>query len=466
MKTVNKENIHNDGADTEGKKFGFRVFSRARIQRLVLIVICVVVALAAPCFWLFADNPDFIGLEKRYRSGWPEFSSRLFLSGRWGERVETWMTDRMPAREFFVGVDSYVWYMSGRQAARDVFVDKRGNLVDAPFEYDRDELYKRLDKAMELTEIFQSVQSKFVEDQKQVDGAAQLMPAEGFEDAIQQTDGALLQTQTDGAPPPSQPPPPPVSVILAPPGAGYAAPLPPRLKRLYRFDDIAGDIITYTNETNSKNNANIQYVDLRRQITGSGAVLYYRTDHHWNAEGVYTAYTALGDTLGYTPLPKSSFTVEPHDGFYGSVYAKSGLWLTGPDTIELWSQPRAHPLRVTVINESQPPEERDNLFYTEFLTGWDMYSVFLGGIQGITVVDNPEAVGAGCLFVVKDSYANSLIPLLAPHFCRIVVIDPRRCGGPIGEIFSEYGDSGGDNKLLFVYSMSHLIGDHDLLKLR
>jgi hypothetical protein len=38
------------------------------------------------------------------------------------------------------------------------------------------------------------------------------------------------------------------------------------------------------------------------------------------------------------------------------------------------------------------------------------------------------------LMVVKDSYANSLIPLLIPHFKTIVVVDPRYYTDNVQEI--------------------------------
>jgi hypothetical protein len=420
-------------------------FIRANRTGVAFIIIFALTVAAVPVSWIFARPPAFIELEKRYRTEWPGFSANAFLSGRWGERVGEWMTDNMPQREFLVGVEAYASYFAGRQAARDIYVDGDGGLVEAPHAYSADDLHKRIDKINEFTQS--------------LGGAAD-------------------------------------TVVMTPPNAGYLAPLPTLLKQGYADDAIAGLLVN--------SNRLYEYVDLRSAFINHADRLYYRTDHHWNAEGAYAAYTALGGALGYAPLPRGDYAVETAGNFYGSVYAKSGLWLTGPDTLEMWSPPcRA---RASVIIPGSAPISRDSLFYTEFLTGWDMYSVFLGGINGITVIENLDAtakaaeatesaagvaVGAAAdtLYIIKDSFANSLIPLLLPHYKRIVAIDLRDYAGSVSELVTNAGavdelleaqtangDSSYKNKnnaaktnraaVLIVYSMNRIVNDTDLLKLR
>ena len=401
--------------------------SYENICRYALIILCALIAVSAPLYWILANPPEFISLEKRYRAQWPAVTGDTFLSGRWGERVETWMADHMPAREFYVGIDSYIWYASGRQAARDVIVDGDGNLLEEPPAYSPEELRKRLDKIG------------------------------GFVKSI------AVPT-----------------VILTPLNAGYVAQLPPRLARSYEDGEIAGAINAYVDGLKTEG-TDIAYTDLGSVFTGSDEQLYYRTDHHWNGEGAYTAYAALGDALGYTPFPREYFTIEEHEGFYGSTYAKSGLWLTRPDTISFWAPP--DPVRVTVMDAGKEPDIRDSFFFNEYLSDWDMYSAFLGGIHGLTLIENMAAGAAAgpTLYVIKDSYANSLIPLLSAHYNRIVAVDLRYYRGAISELYNEYNPAGadsaaGDNAtdtvttadaaILFVYSMNHIVNDPDIMWLR
>jgi len=364
-------------------------------------------------------------LEKRYRADWPEFSVSTFLSGKWGERVDAWMSDRIPARDFLVGVDSYVWYFSGRQSARDVFTDVSGNLIDAPPEYSIAELYKRLDR---ITGLVNAVHS-------------------------------LSSTTPSGTPPGAT-----VSAVLVPPDAGSISLLPTHIKNCYADDLIFDAIAEYIDNEQSEGGAGVTFVDLRADLYNADSEVFYRTDHHWNADGAYIAYTALGAAFGFTPLPKESFSIDTVDYFYGSTYAKSGLWLTKPDRIELWTPPC--PLRVNVINHGQEPVIYDNVFFYEFLSGWDMYSVFLGGINGLTIIENLGGSGGGTLFMVKDSYANSLIPLLIAHFDKIVAVDLRRFDGKVSDLYNEHADTDGNNAIAFVYSMNHIMNDTDLLLLR
>jgi hypothetical protein len=299
-----------------------------------------------------------------------------------------------------------------------VFVDGAGNLVEAPPAYKPDDLDKRLDKIISFTR-------------------AMKLSAE---------DGMFSGT-----------------VILTPPDAGYIAPLPQRLARCYHNDEIAYRIHTAI-ESNEPDGAGIIYADLRERFASAHYQLYYRTDHHWNGDGAYLAYTALGGPLGFTPLPEDAFSVERIPDFYGSTYAKSGLWLTKPDIIELWAPPQ--PVRTTVMESGKEPETRDSIFFNEFLNDWDMYSVFLGGIRGLTVIDNLKPVGGGrTLLLIKDSYANSLIPMLIAHYDRIIAIDLRNYRGAVSDLYKEYLDNV-SYSMLFVYSTDHIVNDPDLLWLR
>ena len=339
------------------------------------------------------------------------------------------MADKMPAREFFVGIDSYIWYISGRQTARDVFVDDAGNLLEAPPAYSPDELYKRLDK---ITGFAKSLRPP--DDSDMSSGNVE---AGGNADA-------------------------PV-VIMTPLNAGYTATLPKYLTRCYDDGEITETIKTYIGGLGAEG-SNIFYADLTAGFSGSDIPLYYRTDHHWNGDGAYLAYTALGDALGFTPLPKNNFSIEEYGGFYGSTYAKSGLWFTRPDTIAMWSPPV--PVLVSVTDAGKEPDVRESLFFNEYLSDWDMYSVFLGGIHGLTVIDNLDGNQNGkTLFIIKDSYANSLIPLLVPHFDRIVVVDLRYYRESVSELYGELHSSD-DDALLFIYSMNHMVNDPDMMWLR
>jgi hypothetical protein len=399
------------------------IASYENICRTALIVLCALAAAAVPAYWALAKTPEFVALEKRYRAQWPAVTGGSFGSGEWGERVDAWMADKMPLREFLVGVDSYLWYFSGRQTARDVFISRSGGLVEAPFDYLEGELTKRMGKIASFANEFGN-----------------------------RGTGGLPRKAI-------------AHVVMTPLDAGYVSPLPERLTSLYNDDEIADRIVAFFGEPD-RDGAAVSYMDLRSVfVKPSGGDLYYRTDHHWNGGGAYAAYCALGGALGYSPLPESSFDIDRREGFYGSVYAKSGLWLTKPDAIELWSPPC--PVRATAYDAGKAPDVRDSPFFMEYLDDWDKYSVFLGGIRGLSVIENLGISKTGrSLLIIKDSYANSLIPLLIAHYDTIVAVDLRRYREPISGLYEEYFEDAADVGVLYVYSMNHIVNDSDLLWLR
>ncbi len=74
--------------------------------------------------------------------------------------------------------------------------------------------------------------------------------------------------------------------------------------------------------------------------------------------------------------------------------------------------------------KGNPVEEPRQLYDESYLTKKDKYSMFLGGQQSLGVVktgntDKPK------LLLIRDSYSDSLVPFLTPHFSEIHLIDLR-----------------------------------------
>ena len=143
---------------------------------------------------------------------------------------------------------------------------------------------------------------------------------------------------------------------------------------------------------------------------------WYRTDHHWSTAGAYEAYCLLGDALGYTPTPESGFQRKTvSTAFYGTSASAASLPFLPPDCIELWHYDGEEALTVHYDGTIGV------LYDLSKLDTRDGYAVFQGGNHArteITKGDRPT------LLVIKDSFANSLLPFLAQHF-NVLAIDPR-----------------------------------------
>ena len=76
---------------------------------------------------------------------------------------------------------------------------------------------------------------------------------------------------------------------------------------------------------------------------------------------------------------------------------------------------------------------------------YDKYAAFLHGNNGLSRV---EGDGEGRILVVKDSYANSLIPFLTANYAQIDVIDLRNYNYGLDGLIAENGY----DQILVLYS--------------
>lgn len=148
---------------------------------------------------------------------------------------------------------------------------------------------------------------------------------------------------------------------------------------------------------------------------------YYKTDHHLDAEGAFAVYEYVMEELGDTPLPKSEFELtRVSDSFFGSVYSKSGLIPLYKDSVSAWRYDGDTELSVKCLDTGC---SLDGLYDVSALEGKDKYLYFLGGNHGTLTVSSPVGERPR-LYLIKDSFANAVIPLLARHY-DLTVYDPR-----------------------------------------
>lgn len=175
-------------------------------------------------------------------------------------------------------------------------------------------------------------------------------------------------------------------------------------------------------------------------LANRDAPLYYATDHHWTSAGAQIGYETVCDALGLMPRQADAAACP---GFYGSLYARYPLPWIGADTFSC-ALPSGIRLRIN-------GEEKDGLIDPDALAGRDKYAALLYGNHACMELLN-DAAPEAALLVIKDSYANALLPLLSQHYSRITVVDPRYYSGNIIELANH--DEGGT--ILCVYGMNTL----------
>ena len=171
--------------------------------------------------------------------------------------------------------------------------------------------------------------------------------------------------------------------------------------------------------------SSVEFTDVTsilKQKAEAGEKVWYRTDHHWSTLGAYYAYTALGDALGYSPFPRAAFSeVTVCEDFLGTSYSACLMPICRADRVTAMRYDGDD--NVTCTDQSTGVSEQG--FYREKeLNGKDKYRYFLGPNTAHVRIVNHQDVPRPTLLVIKDSYAQCLVPFLARHF-DIELIDLR-----------------------------------------
>lgn len=159
---------------------------------------------------------------------------------------------------------------------------------------------------------------------------------------------------------------------------------------------------------------------------------WYRTDHHWTAHGAYFAYCRLAEVWGITPFSDFRREVVATD-FYGTSDAAAGIPHIQPDTITLYRFTGEENL---VVTRDGKEASFDGLYDLQRLAERDKYAVYLGGNTARLEISLGEGDTRPHLVVVRDSFADALLPFLARHF-RITAIDPRYHVGSLDTLLEE-----------------------------
>lgn len=354
-----------------------------------------VVGLLLFCGFLFTiaggyllPKAAFSDMEKRYLAQPPDFRWETVVSGTWSSQAEEYLTDHVPCRNLFVGINAYMELLAGRQKLKDVWLED-GKLLEAPVAMD--------------------------------------------EQAIARNVNAINSFgQTLGQP----------VYLMVVPSAGWAA-------------GVEG----YTDEQSlqavyAAAGENIRPVAVEGIYAGRPE-LYYNTDHHWTSQGAYNAYAAFAQAAGREYPAAETFDVTVVEDFHGSTYSRSALWLTPPETIELWQGSS----NLTVTN-AENEGVHCGIFYPERLEEADKYTVFLDGNHSLVRIHNPEKEGK--LLVIRDSYSNCLGGFLAESYGEVVLVDLRYYRQTVSELARQENF----DDILVCYSCANFLTDTNLILLR
>lgn len=320
-------------------------------------------------------EPGISEREQRRLTARPEPSADALCSGKYQEAYEAYLSDRMPGRDWLYSRCQEIRYFCGLRAFGTFLAGRDGSVLAAPKEWSEE---KRGELISELLAL-----------------------AREFPDSRQ-------------------------FVCIAPEAAAV---IPEWLPKGVTVTDQREQYRQFCEALSAEAEKEaaapkIVCVDAAECLRGaSEGQLYYRSDHHWTTRGAWAVAKELIARMGFQPdEPEYIWTVASED-FYGTTASGSGLYRK-KDRIEL-CMPKDVKVLVQYVQEQT---KAAGCFSRQGVEGAQPYEVFFGGNFGEMILQT-NAYDKGTLLVVKDSFANCLLPMLLPYYSKIVVVDPRYYAG-------------------------------------
>lgn len=180
--------------------------------------------------------------------------------------------------------------------------------------------------------------------------------------------------------------------------------------------------------------------------------IYYRTDHHWTSLGAMYAYQVWAEgKLNFPTNYRKESMIAVTDTFEGTLQSKLNMPVEGEE-IYIFPQTIAKPVSITY----DYTKKTDSFYEESHLQTKDKYSYFIDGNHGLVEIATENKNGRE-LFVIKDSYANTFIPLIAGHYEKVYVLDLRYFNGALFKFMEQYDK--GDMEILVLYNCAHFVSD-------
>lgn len=344
---------------------------------------------------LLQEDIFFSESENRILAERPEISVETVLSGEFMENYEKYLNDQFVARNNWITLKTWVDRLMQKKEINGVYLADDGYLIEQHL--DSDFTQETIDKKLELL-------SKLVQQYPQT----QVMLAPTADNIL-----------TDKLP--------------------FQAPY---------FDQRI--FLTRVKETVGEENV----IDLFPTLSARAEEkIYYKTDHHWTSRGAYYAYLEWANKNGFVPAEYSLENMQAvTNDFTGTLQSKINLPVNG-EKIHIFAETLETPVKI----KYDMVTETESFYEEKYLAGKNKYGYFLDDNHAFIEITTGSKIKKQ-LFVIKDSYANTMIPLLAPHYEKIYVLDLRYFNGKLFA-FMESMDEYGNMDVLLLYNFIHFIDD-------
>nr|WP_051527290.1 DHHW family protein [[Eubacterium] cellulosolvens] len=336
--------------------------------------------------------------ENRNLAQKPKLTAGSIKSGSYFRDFSAYLNDQFFGRDRWLTLNLMENQFLGRKEAGDVYLGKKGYLLEKPNVPDEEQMKKKETAIRDFWNAHQTLN---------------------------------------------------INMVLVPcAGAVYSDLLPKNAP----FRDQIADI---SEEENSLMDTGIKFTRLADAFRAhADEQLYYKTDHHWTSAGARYALSEMAGNLGILD-PETSYAVYTvSNSFQGTLASKSGSHSVSDEIQVLVPQTK---MPEYYVYYPDTDTNSTSVYIRSKLSEKDQYQVFFGGNHPSVEIHTTADKGKN-LLIFKDSYANALVPLLIPYYDNIIMIDPRYYYEEVNQVIS----SAEITDVLFLYSQNTFATDTTL----
>ena len=331
--------------------------------------------------------------ENRWLAGKPRLSLSTLADGKFMKDAEAYFSDHFPLRDRLVRARTYIAIFCGESERNDVYIGKKHFLFEKPAAYSQERMNATIGVINAVSQKYADVHCFIAVAPNACEVLPELLP----HNAPREDQTAQINAIYDALP-----------------------------------RTIPVDLCTAMREAGNRDK------------------LYYRTDHHWTTAGAELAFRQIAETMGLDTEGSSYISYPVCSDFQGTLASSAGFF-RAEDTISVIVP--GDDLKYTV-NYTDEKITRPSVFDLSKLTQKNRYEVFFGGNFAQIRIET-DAASDRELLIVKDSYANCLVPMLLPYFRTVIMIDPRYYRGNFDQLMERETVT----DLLWLYNANTLLTD-------
>ncbi|MBR6683257.1 MAG: hypothetical protein IKL38_02835 [Firmicutes bacterium] len=176
--------------------------------------------------------------------------------------------------------------------------------------------------------------------------------------------------------------------------------------------------------------------------------IYFKSDHHWTMRGAAYAWEELAAALGVNADPFAYEAVTMGKDFKGSLYSQAPVYSFEGENFEVFQVPGLDAKWSTDLDSGA-------VLMKERFQEKDQYTAFFGGNYGLVRIQNETAQSHEKLLILKDSYANILVPFLIEEYREIIMVDLRHYKGSVRALT----EAESVDRIVAVYNLDFLCTD-------